>query len=110
MLMNALAQGNLLYLSKLTGRVAILPAFAPIHVGYHEPTIPFGDVFDVPLLSRALGQPIAEWRDVKDPANTEVEPLGCWSAWLAQHDHPRDNEPLVGASKLGEILHLRPPA
>lgn len=66
----------------LTDRVAILPPFAPSHIGQDAGLFPFGEVFDVPRLSKEMGLPVIEWRDVKDPASTEVDQLGCWSIWV----------------------------
>jgi hypothetical protein len=89
-------------------RTPILPPFAPIHVNRIAGFMPFGDVFDVPRLSTALGIEILEWRDLKiipkDPlykprpqdaveglSQTEVldsddkkDELGCWSLIMTQ--------------------------
>ncbi|KAF7371260.1 hypothetical protein MSAN_00761800 [Mycena sanguinolenta] len=61
---------NLIYLSLLTQRVPILPFFTPTHVkrasGLPDvPAIDFGEVFDVPRLSKGIGKPIVEWWQVK---------------------------------------------
>ncbi|KAH8110631.1 hypothetical protein DFH11DRAFT_1730083 [Phellopilus nigrolimitatus] len=73
---------NLLYLALLSGRTAVLPPFAPSHVGSAAGFVPFGDVFDVPRLSRSLhNHPIIEWRDLKRERSTQRDALGCWSIW-----------------------------
>jgi hypothetical protein len=70
----------LLWHAILTRRVAVLPAFQPMHIG-PSPIVAYGDVFDVPRLARSLGVGIIEWRDLKLPfqAEGEFEELGCWS-------------------------------
>lgn len=75
------SQGNLLYLAMITNRIPVLPPFSPSHIQGSSPRIPFGEVFDVPRLSRTLHMPILEWRDLKGPAYGDLEPLGCWSVW-----------------------------
>ncbi|KAJ6621115.1 hypothetical protein B0H10DRAFT_2352825 [Mycena sp. CBHHK59/15] len=72
---------NLIYLALITDRVPIIPAFMPTHIGRHRDPIPFGEVFDVPHLWRALGKPVLEWREVKDPNSTVLDDLGCWNIW-----------------------------
>ncbi|KAJ7483554.1 hypothetical protein FB451DRAFT_1029523 [Mycena latifolia] len=83
---------NLLYLSLQTQRVAIMPYFTPTHISRGDPTggptIDFGDVFDVPRLERALGQPVIEWWQVKDRTSKKYDALGCWNVWQAVNkDH-----------------------
>lgn len=83
---DVMTYANLIYLSELTDRIPIVPMFTPSHIGGGEATIPFGEVFDVPRLAKALGRPILEWRDVKDFRNDlaeKDEPLGCWNGWEA---------------------------
>jgi hypothetical protein len=99
---------NMVYLSTLTDRVAVLPPFMPMHVGSDAPPVPFGEVFDVPRLSKTLGVPLLEWRDIKDPKSTELETLGCWSVWEAvSGEEPRPSlAPYVlslGSSQLESI-------
>lgn len=81
-----------------------MPMFTPSHIGDHVVTIPFGDVFDVPRLSEALGKPVLEWRDVKDPNSTNIDELGCWNIWEAVQERekfPR-RSPVPGHLKLGK--------
>jgi hypothetical protein len=81
---------NMVYLSTLTDRVPILPAFMPMHVGADAPAIPFGEVFDIPRLASIMRRPLLEWHEIKDPLSTELEPLGCWSLWEAvSNSEPR---------------------
>ncbi|KAJ7088883.1 hypothetical protein B0H15DRAFT_939266 [Mycena belliarum] len=81
------AQMNLIYLGLLTERVPIITFFTPAHIWKGDPiwgpTIDFGQVFDVPRLSEALGKPVLEWWEVKDPTSKAVDPLGCWNVWQA---------------------------
>ncbi|KAJ7492477.1 hypothetical protein FB451DRAFT_1388863 [Mycena latifolia] len=74
---------NLIYLGLITDRVPIIPEFIPSHIGGHVPSIPFGEVFDVPRMRNALGKPVLEWRDVKDPNSTFIDEIGCWNIWEA---------------------------
>ncbi|TFK56645.1 hypothetical protein OE88DRAFT_1803321 [Heliocybe sulcata] len=77
-------QANLIYLAKITDRIPIIPAFTPMyHVGddWELPAIPFGDIFDVPRLSKELGLPVLEWHQVKNPDSEEIDDYGCWSVW-----------------------------
>lgn len=79
--------GNLIYLALITERIPIIPRFTPSHVGPDTPTIPFGHVFDVPRLSKALRIPILEWDRVKDVDSEVVDELGCWAVWpLTQNE------------------------
>jgi hypothetical protein len=84
--------GNLLHLSTLTGRTAILPPFTPSHVGSDAPLVPFSEIFDIQRLSAALGAPVVEWHEVKDIDSEELETLGCWSVWdTVRKEGPRNN-------------------
>ncbi|TFY82083.1 hypothetical protein EWM64_g1930 [Hericium alpestre] len=77
------AKGNLIYLAMITERVPIIGRFIPSHIGGDAGDVAFGEVFDVDLLSQAIGMPILEWDDVKDPFSKEIDELGCWSIWQA---------------------------
>ena len=57
-------------------------------------TIPFGEVFDLDHLSRAIGTPVLEWHEVKNLSSKEVEDIGCWSVWQAVQT--REPEPRNG--------------
>ncbi|KAJ7780325.1 hypothetical protein DFH07DRAFT_1026703 [Mycena maculata] len=74
---------NLLYLGMITERVPVIPYFTPTHVGGDAPTLAFGQAFDIPRLQKALGTPILEWHQVKDPESEIVDTMGCWSVWKA---------------------------
>jgi hypothetical protein len=61
---------NLIYLAMLTERVPIIPHFNPTHISRTsldtdvvDPN--FGEVFDVPRLSKDLRMAILEWWQVK---------------------------------------------
>jgi len=77
------SQGNLLYLALLTDRVPIIPKFIPSHIGSEVAPISFGEIFDVPRLSKAIGKPVLEWHQVKDVDSESLDDLGCWSIWEA---------------------------
>ena len=76
-------QGNLVYLAMISQRVPIIGPFTPSHIGGEAGSIPFSEVFDLDRLSTAIGMSVVEWGEVKDPASTEIENLGCWSIWQA---------------------------
>ncbi|KAI6047922.1 hypothetical protein EDC04DRAFT_36455 [Pisolithus marmoratus] len=86
--------GNLLYLALITERVPILTSFVPSHIGPEAPPIPFGHVFDVPRLSKALRIPVLEWDQVKDVNSSTLDELGCWAVWpvVAEGASPRDSD------------------
>ncbi|EJD41495.1 hypothetical protein AURDEDRAFT_115423 [Auricularia subglabra TFB-10046 SS5] len=94
---------NMVYIAYITKpRVPIVGQFHPTHVGEEAGFLHFGDVFDVPRLSRLLRMPVLEWRDVKAESSKEVEEIGCWSAWAISgpdEDQPRH-------SFIPEILNL----
>ncbi|KAF8665360.1 hypothetical protein AX16_000379 [Volvariella volvacea WC 439] len=99
---DVMTYANLIYLALITDRIPIMPMFTPSHIGSHVPPIPFGEVFDVPRLSKALGKPVLEWRDVKDSASNQVDDIGCWNVWEAvqsREHHPR-RSPVPGHLKL----------
>jgi len=69
--------GNMIYLARMTDRVAILPPLMSA-IGV-DATIMVSKVFDLPRLERELGHPVLEWPQVKDSHSTEVDSLGCWN-------------------------------
>jgi hypothetical protein len=94
---------NLIYLAHLTGRTAVLPPFAPSHVGSAAGFVSFSDVFDIDRLREDTGVPIIEWKDLKalsppsELNGTERESwrphediLGCWSIWATAQPPPQD--------------------
>jgi len=101
------AQGNLIYLAMLTERVPIIGPFTPSHAiagRFDTGDIHFSEVFDIDYLSKAIGIPVLEWREVKKPSSNEVEDIGCWSVWQATQT--REPEPrfgnAIGLQGLGE--------
>ncbi|KAG8715213.1 hypothetical protein FRC11_005286 [Ceratobasidium sp. 423] len=86
---------SLVYLSILTKRVPVVPAFLADHFGKATdvaPT-PFSDIFDIPYLSGKLGTPIVEWHELKrtvyssvDGPRPETEKIGCWSTAAGYKD------------------------
>ena len=109
--------GNLLYVARESGSVAVIPPFfgesdfyetrksagesytddvfifRRFFVGFMH----FGDVFDLPRLRQSLHIPLIEWRELKDieaGRKQPPEPLGCWSLWQAydlMNEKPRPN-------------------
>ncbi|KAF8610173.1 hypothetical protein BDV93DRAFT_517351 [Ceratobasidium sp. AG-I] len=95
---DVMAAINLIYLAKMTGRTPVLPPFTPSHVGSIVEVGPltFSDIFDIPRLSNEIGMHILEWHQMKTSAvdtsgPSEVEKLGCWSAWSL--NVPAGNKP-----------------
>ncbi|EIN11023.1 hypothetical protein PUNSTDRAFT_85524 [Punctularia strigosozonata HHB-11173 SS5] len=88
---DVMTYGNLIYLGMITNRVPVIPPFTSSgHIGFAQP-VPFGDIFDILRLRKAVG-PILEWRDIKDPESEEIEDIGCWNIWEAvqyEHKNPR---------------------
>ncbi|KAH7927278.1 hypothetical protein BV22DRAFT_1045518 [Leucogyrophana mollusca] len=80
---DVMTYGNLLYLALITDRVPIIAKFIPSHIGGSVPPIAFGEVFDVPRLSKAIGAPVLEWHEVKDVDSQNLDDLGCWNVWEA---------------------------
>ncbi|KAJ7750367.1 hypothetical protein B0H16DRAFT_1374326 [Mycena metata] len=80
---------NLLYLAVITDRTAILPVFVSTHLPGHAPGLVFSDAFDLPRLRRALGRPVLEWQEIKEPGSKVVDDLGCWNVWgSVQYNDP----------------------
>ncbi|KAI0068090.1 hypothetical protein BV25DRAFT_1793181 [Artomyces pyxidatus] len=88
---DVMTYGNLIYLAMITQRVPIIGNFTPSHIGGDAGTVPFSEVFDIDYLSKAIGSPVLEWSDVKDPTSEEIDDLGCWSVWQAVQT--RESEP-----------------
>ncbi|KAJ7170120.1 hypothetical protein C8R46DRAFT_1217718 [Mycena filopes] len=78
---------NLIYLGMITERVPVLPVFLPSHsmmnsYGDDHSPLPFGDVFDLPRLRKAIKNPVLEWRDVKTSnSSAQLDQVGCWNVW-----------------------------
>ncbi|KAH8835542.1 hypothetical protein DL96DRAFT_1666280 [Flagelloscypha sp. PMI_526] len=89
---------NLIYLAVITQRVPILPHFTPGHV--QGASMLVGKIFDLPGLSEALGMPILEWHEVKDPKSTVIDTLGCWNIWQAVQENEAYPRPSVAPKDL----------
>ena len=88
-------QGNLIYLSRISDRIPVLPPFTS-HISGDKAPLPFSRVFDVPRMSRAIGTPVLDWTMIKDIQHALREDMydqiGCWSIWEVQDvaaDGPR---------------------
>ncbi|KAF7985920.1 hypothetical protein HWV62_43834 [Athelia sp. TMB] len=94
---DVMSLANMLYVAIHSGRVPIMPEFSGYRDEWQAGYIPFGEVFDIPQLSAALGIPILEWNQVKDYTGeigpVESDLLGCWSLWApyAGDKTPRGN-------------------
>ncbi|KZT51348.1 hypothetical protein CALCODRAFT_138136 [Calocera cornea HHB12733] len=86
---DVMTYANLIHLALLTSRIPILPPFAPSHLPQEAGFPPVGEVFDIPRLSKAIGIPILEWKDVKRQDSDDWEVLGCWSTWSTWQDSHR---------------------
>ncbi|KAG8946917.1 hypothetical protein FRC04_011344 [Tulasnella sp. 424] len=80
---------NMVYLGMTSSRVPVLPPFSPMHVGFEAENFHFAEIFDLPRLRKAIGYPIIEWQDMKDPKGNTQDVLGCWSTWLLDNENPR---------------------
>lgn len=73
----------------------------------------FGDIFDLPRLSREVGLPIVEWRDVKRPRgenetlqNERVDEIGCWSIWMTSQPSTSNDGGLPRLNSMEGVLGL----
>jgi hypothetical protein len=99
-------QGNLIYLALITERIPIIAKFTPSHVDNSAPPFAFGDVIDIPRLSQAIGSPVIEWHEVKDPKSDVLDDIGCWSVWESVqklNPNPRGS-PSLNWLRLGEKI------
>ncbi|KAG1794731.1 hypothetical protein EV424DRAFT_1649070 [Suillus variegatus] len=98
--------GNLIYLALITERIPIILKFLSTHIDPNAPPFIFGEVFDVPRLSQAVGIHLLQWHEVKDPESQVVDDLGCWTVWETVQQHIEIPEPRRSPSlnllKLGE--------
>ncbi|KAK7058451.1 hypothetical protein VNI00_002085 [Paramarasmius palmivorus] len=106
---DVMAYVNLIYLGLITDRIPVLPVFTPSHIGGDKPPIAFGDVFDVPRLSKLLGKPVIEWRDIKDPKSEHVDDLGCWSVWASVQGDPNPRDSQVPIHTKLDISYTKTP-
>lgn len=77
----------------LTERVPIIGTFTPSHIGGDAGDVLFSEVFDIEYLSKTIGVPVLEWREVKNSSSQEIEDIGCWSVWQAVQT--RESEPRI---------------
>ncbi|KAG8906710.1 hypothetical protein FRB99_006308 [Tulasnella sp. 403] len=92
---------NMIYLSILTGRVAVIPPHVPVHVGVEANEFLFSDVWDLPRLRRTVGHPMIEWADIK--SGISQDHIGCWSVWQTVDGQPHSKP---RGSRLNYALHL----
>ncbi|TDL27888.1 hypothetical protein BD410DRAFT_781803 [Rickenella mellea] len=72
---------NTIYIASISNRVAVLPPFIPSHLPLSTPPIRFGEIFDLPRLSKDSGVRVMDFSDVKDPQSESLDDIGCWSIW-----------------------------
>lgn len=81
---------KLLYLAKITNRVAILPTLIPLH--FDADPVDFGSFFDLAPLRHYSHIPVVEFSELKpfdlSFQGAEMETLGCWSTQEATQGHP----------------------
>ncbi|KAL1746913.1 hypothetical protein HDZ31DRAFT_61736 [Schizophyllum fasciatum] len=93
-----ISQIHVLYLALLSERVPIIPPFiANGHVGYDEPVLSFGEVFDLDFLRAQLRAPVLEWSDVQ-ARDGATDTLGCWALanWHGPAQTPMDFSHALG--------------
>ncbi|KAG2037002.1 hypothetical protein BDR03DRAFT_1092124 [Suillus americanus] len=90
---DVMTYANLIYLALITERTPIIPKFLSHHIDPSAPPFVFGEVFDLPRLSQAIGIHLLEWHEVKDPESQVVDDLGCWSVWETVQYHMPTPEP-----------------
>lgn len=114
---DVMTYGNLIYLALITERIPIIAKFIPSHVDSSAPPFAFGEVFDIPRLSQAIGSPVIEWHEVKDSESEVLDDLGCWSVWqsVQEDPHPRGSPSLnwlrldISWTKTPDWVKLTPP-
>jgi len=107
---DVMAYANLVYLARLTDRVAIIPPFIPSHIGGSAGNIDFGAIFNTTRLGEYIGIPVVEWHDVKTRPSGHMDDLGCWSVWEPtqyEEDFPR-RTPMLSQLNL-DISYTRAP-
>ncbi|KAG1836922.1 hypothetical protein C8R48DRAFT_125116 [Suillus tomentosus] len=87
------ARGNLIYLALITERVPMIPKFLSNHIDPSAPSFVFGEVFDVPRLSQAIGIHLLQWHEVKDPESQVLDYVGCWTVLETVQQHIEIPEP-----------------
>ncbi|KAG1905317.1 uncharacterized protein F5891DRAFT_1008767 [Suillus fuscotomentosus] len=90
---DVMTYGNLIYLALLTERIPIIAKFLSSHIDSSEPPFAFGEIFDVPRLSQAIGIPVLEWHEVKDSESQVLDDLGGWSVWESVERYTEDPRP-----------------
>ncbi|KAG0699739.1 hypothetical protein DFH29DRAFT_854523 [Suillus ampliporus] len=89
---DVMTYAHLIYLALITERIPIIAKFLSSHIDESAPPFAFGEVFDVPRLSQAIGIPVLEWQEVKDSESQVLDDLGCWSVWETTQNRP-DSQP-----------------
>ncbi|KAG2046276.1 hypothetical protein BDR06DRAFT_201175 [Suillus hirtellus] len=91
----------------------IIPKSLSNHIDPGAPPFVFGEVFDVPRLSQAIGNHLLQWHEVKDAESQVLDYLGCWTVWETVQQHIEVPEPRQSPSlnllKL-DVLWTRTPA
>ncbi|KAG2109026.1 uncharacterized protein F5147DRAFT_745656 [Suillus discolor] len=80
----------------LSGKKAspsVLSSFLSNHIDPSAPPFVFGEVFDVPRLSQAIGIHLLQWHEVKDPDSQVLDDLSCWTVWETVQQHIEIPEP-----------------
>ncbi|KAG1831497.1 hypothetical protein EV424DRAFT_1469968 [Suillus variegatus] len=93
--------GNLIYFALITERIPMIPKFLSDHIDPSAPPFVFGEVFDVPRLSRAVGIHLLQWHKVKDPESQVLDNLGCWTILETVQQHIEIPEPRRNVSWTG---------
>ncbi|KAF7290982.1 Lysophospholipase [Mycena chlorophos] len=81
-----MAYMTLLFLAKMTERVAIMDSFFPnpqhVGAGYdeeHQPkNLDFSEAFDIPRFTKLTGVDVVQWSQVKNASTDDLDTLGCW--------------------------------
>jgi hypothetical protein len=81
---------NLIYIAIQANRTAVIPPINPGHLDGSAGSMAFGQVFDLPRLSRAIQHPLVEWYDLKNVSEQHVDRISCWSVWMSAWETPRE--------------------
>ncbi|KAF7302972.1 hypothetical protein MKEN_01259900 [Mycena kentingensis (nom. inval.)] len=101
---------NLIYLAQQTNRIPVLPHHTSTHLSWEvQEQMTFGEVFDVPRLSKALAKPIVEWHQVKSRADAVWDEIGCWNVWAPSSGNAEARTSHVTYSWSLDIAYTRAP-
>lgn len=86
---------HLAHLSKVLGRVPLLPSLSVSLAHQHHVHLPASQLFDIPRFRSFTNTSALDWHDVRPAHLTHTEPLGCWVGPSAKGDALAAREQLM---------------